>query len=134
MQPSGWTKMASRRRLMRHKTSTDIDTFGPDPSRAKSPDALDRWMLSLLQRGFGRAPVGFVLWDGTQTSPPEGPVAGRLLVKDRRTLVSLLLDPELNFGEAYTTGRLEVLGDLPSMLEETYRAWEKDGRSARPAP
>ena len=119
---------------MNHKASTELQTLERESSRNGHPRALDRWMLSLLQRGFGRAPVGFVLWDGTQTSPPEGPVAGRLLVKDRRTLVSLLLDPELNFGEAYTTGRLEVLGDLPSMLEETYRAWEKDGRSARPAP
>jgi len=114
---------------MRHKTSTDIDTLIPDPSRAKSPSALDRWMLSLLQRGFGTAPVGFALWDGTQTSPPEGPTAGRLLIKDRRTMVGLLLDPELNFGEAYASGRLEVLGDLPRLLEETYRAWEKEGRS-----
>ena len=116
---------------MRHKTSTDIDTLIPDPSRAKSPSALDRWMLSLLQRGFGTAPVGFALWDGTQTSPPEGPTAGRLLVKDRRTMVGLLLDPELNFGEAYASGRLEVLGDLARLLEETYRAWEKEGRSGR---
>ena len=74
---------------MRHKTSTDIDTFIPDPSRARSPNALDRWMLSLIQRGFGTAPVGFVLWDGTQTSPREGPTVGRLLIKDRRTMVGL---------------------------------------------
>jgi cyclopropane-fatty-acyl-phospholipid synthase len=119
---------------MNHKTSTDIDTFVPDPSRAGSPSALDRWMLSLLQRGFGTAPVGFVLWDGTQSSPPGGSTIGRLLVKDRRTMVSLLLDPELNFGEAYTSGRLEVLGDLPHLLEETYRAWEREGRSRRRAP
>jgi len=117
---------------MRHKASTDIDTFVPEPSRAKSPGALDRWMLSLLQRGFGTAPVGFVLWDGTQTSPPGGSTIGRLLVKDRRTMVDLLLDPELNFGEAYTSGQLEVLGDLARMLEGTYRAWEKEGRSSRP--
>jgi cyclopropane-fatty-acyl-phospholipid synthase len=113
---------------MRQKTSTDIDTLVSEP-RAKSPTAIDRWMLSLLQRGFGTAPVGFALWDGTQTSPPHGSSAGRLLVRDRRTLVGLLLDPELNFGEAYASGRLEVLGDLPELLEETYRAWEKEGRN-----
>ena len=46
-------------------------------------------------------------------------------------MVGLLLDPELNFGEAYASGRLEVLGDLARLLEETYRAWEKEGRSGR---
>src|SRR3989442_6579305 len=118
---------------MRQNSSPAPDTALPEPSRTGSPRALDRWMLSLLQRGFGTAPVGFVLWDGTQSSPPDGPTAGRMLVKARRTLVGLLLDPELNFGEAYSSGRLEVLGDLPSMLEQTYRAWEKDGRRARRA-
>ena len=113
---------------MRQKTSTDVDTLVSE-QRAKSPTAIDRWMLSLLQRGFGTAPVGFALWDGTQTSPPHGSSAGRLLVRDRRTLVGLLLDPELNFGEAYASGRLEVLGDLPELLEETYRAWEREGRN-----
>jgi cyclopropane-fatty-acyl-phospholipid synthase len=117
---------------MRQKASTDIDTLVSEPTRAKSPNALDRWMLSMLQLGFGTAPVGFALWDGTQTSPPHGSPAGRLVVKDRRTLVGLLLDPELNFGEAYASGRLDVLGDLSHLLEETYRAWEKEGRSEHP--
>jgi cyclopropane-fatty-acyl-phospholipid synthase len=117
---------------MSQKASTDIDTLVPEPSKVGNPYALDRWMLSLLQRGFGTAPVSFALWDGTQSSPPEGPVAGRIVVKDRRTLVGLLLDPEMNFGEAYSSGRLDVLGDLPSLLELTYRAWEKEGRSERP--
>src|SRR5439155_12977025 len=116
---------------MSQNSSTDTDSAVPEPSRAKSPGALDRWLLSLLQRGFGTAPVGFVLWDGTQSSPPEGPTAGRLLVKDRRTLVGLLVDPELNFGEAYSSGRLDVLGDLASLLEQTYRAWEKEGRNGK---
>ena len=63
---------------MRQNSSTDIDTAVPEPSQASAPRAVDRWMLSLLQRGFGTAPVGFVLWDGTQSSPPDGPTAGRL--------------------------------------------------------
>jgi len=119
---------------MRHKASTDFDTLASAPSRAVSPpSALDRWMLSLIQRGFGTAPVGFALWDGTQTSPPREPAVGRLLVKDRPTLVGLILDPEMNFGDAYSSGRLEVLGDLPSMLEHTYRAWEQEGRDGQAA-
>jgi cyclopropane-fatty-acyl-phospholipid synthase len=117
---------------MRQKASTDIDNLVSEPSRTRSPNALDRWMLSRLQRGFGTAPVGFALWDGTQTSPPHGSPAGRIVVKDRRTLVGLLLDPELNFGEAYASGRLDVLGDLALLLEETYRAWEMEGRSEHP--
>jgi cyclopropane-fatty-acyl-phospholipid synthase len=116
---------------MPHKASTNFDTLASETSRPGNPNALDRWMLSLLQRGFGTAPVGFTLWDGTQSTPPTEPVEGRLLVKDRRTLLGLILDPELNFGEAYSSGRLDVLGDLPSLLEQTYRAWEREGRDGR---
>jgi cyclopropane-fatty-acyl-phospholipid synthase len=117
---------------MSQKASTDIDTLVPEPSKVGTPHALDRWMLSLLQRGFGTAPVSFALWDGTQTSPPHGSALGRIVVKDRRTLAGLLLDPEMNFGEAYASGRLDVLGDLAHLLEETYRAWEREGRSEHP--
>jgi hypothetical protein len=50
-----------RRYPMRQNSSTDIDTALPEPSQASPPRAFDRWMLSLLQLGFGTAPVGFVL-------------------------------------------------------------------------
>ena len=118
--------------MMNHKTSPDFGSL-ENAHPASSPNALDRWMLSLLQRGFGTAPVGFALWDGTQSAPPTEPIVGRLLVKDRATLLGLMLDPELNFGEAYSSGRLEVLGDLPSLLEHTYRAWEQEGRDGAAA-
>jgi len=79
--------------------------------RARPAAAFDRWFLSLLHKALGDAPVRLVLWDGTEHRSPARPVA-TLRVRDRKTLVGMLLDPDLNVGDAYASGRLEVEGDL----------------------
>jgi cyclopropane-fatty-acyl-phospholipid synthase len=43
-------------------------------------------------------------------------------IRDRRTLLGLVLRPELEFGEAYTDGRIEVQGDLTQLFDATNRA------------
>src|SRR5262249_28831825 len=47
-----------------------------------------------------------------------------VFVADRRTLLALALDPEREFGDAYSEGRVEVAGDLIGFLEALYRALE----------
>src|SRR6185503_15998687 len=88
--------------------------------------AFDRWLLALLHASLGDAPVRLVLWDGTDHLPPARPVA-TLRVKDRRTLLGMILDPDLNVGEAYASGRLEVEGDLVAVNEVVFRALQHGG-------
>jgi len=71
--------------------------------RARPAAAFDRWLLSLLHKALGDAPVRLVLWDGTEHRSPARPVA-TLRVRDRKTLVGMLLDPDLNVGDAYASG------------------------------
>jgi cyclopropane-fatty-acyl-phospholipid synthase len=91
--------------------------------------AFDRWLLALLHTSLGDAPVRLVLWDGTDHLPPARPVA-TLRVKDRRTLLGMILDPDLNVGEAYASGRLEVEGDLVAVNEVVFRALQHGGYAA----
>src|SRR6185295_6116540 len=44
------------------------------------------------------------------------------LFKNRPAILSWVWNPELNFGEAYVSGAVEVSGDLVIALEEIYRA------------
>src|SRR5262249_797731 len=44
-----------------------------------------------------------------------------LTVRDDRTLLGLMLNPEIEFGEAYTDGRIKLEGDLPGFLEALFR-------------
>jgi len=92
--------------------------------RTPSWNALDAWLLRLLQRAFGTAPVRFALCDGPRAEPARAP-RGTLVIRDRNTLLGLLLDPELNFGEAYMRGTLEARGDLVSIIEAAYDRWQR---------
>ena len=47
---------------------------------------------------------------------------GTILFKNRRALFSWVWDPDLNFGEAYMFGAVEIRGDLVPVLEHIYRA------------
>jgi cyclopropane-fatty-acyl-phospholipid synthase len=96
---------------------------------ARPARAFDRWLLSLLHTSLGDAPVRLVLWDGTDHLPPARPVA-TLQVRDRKTLIGMLLDPDLNVGEAYASGRLEVEGDLVAVNEVVFRALQQGGYAA----
>jgi cyclopropane-fatty-acyl-phospholipid synthase len=107
--------------------------FGPldEHLRTRPAQALDRWLLSLLRKSLGDAPVRIVLWDGTEHRPAAPPIA-TLLVRDRKTIIAVLLDPDLNFGEAYASGRIEVQGDLVALNEEVFRALQHRGYTAVP--
>jgi cyclopropane-fatty-acyl-phospholipid synthase len=82
---------------------------------------LDRFGLSLIQRGVGSAPIRFMLWDGFTLDPPGSAVATVRLFS-RRALLCCVCDPQLYFGEAYVAGSLQVEGNLVALLEAIYRA------------
>jgi cyclopropane-fatty-acyl-phospholipid synthase len=93
---------------------------------------LDRWALGRIRRVVAGAPLGFGLWDGFELRPPGVAPVATILVKNRQALYSWLWDPQLNFGEAYMSGAVEVNGDLEAMLVEVYRALVAAGSKPRP--
>jgi cyclopropane-fatty-acyl-phospholipid synthase len=70
---------------------------------------------------MGNPPVRMRLWDEHQAVPPACVPLGELQIRDRGALYRLARYPELEFGELYSRGRLEVVGDLPLFLESVYR-------------
>ena len=84
---------------------------------------LDRWLLRQVSALVGHPPFIASLWDGVEyMHQSELPVVAHLKFKDRGALYWLLLDPELHFGDLYSTGRLEVEGDLQVFLETAFRS------------
>lgn len=92
-------------------------------ARRQSPSgSFDAAVVSLLLRGFKGVPVGFVLWDGTRLPADlKRPVAW-LHVHDRQALMRIALNPDLEIGELYSAGRLDVDGSLVELAEAVYRA------------
>src|SRR5690242_2714768 len=76
---------------------------------------LETTLLRLLRKGIGPAPVrlrisGIDEECNSELRLPEVSIA------DRRTALMLLLNPDLEFGDAYSDGRIEVAGDLIKTL------------------
>lgn len=90
---------------------------------------VDRWLLAPLQRRLGTASVRIVLWDGTSLYRSAAPPIATVEIRDRATLLGLLWNRDLTFGEGYSSGRLDVEGDLVALLEAIYRTSEM--RAAR---
>jgi len=83
---------------------------------------LDRWALARIRQTVQTAAVRFRLWDGFEVPSTAGAPVATIVIKNRRALFSWVWDPELNFGEAYMFGAVEIRGDLVAMFSEVYRA------------
>ena len=107
---------------------------------------VERRLARRLLRAIGSPPVGLVLWNGEEIAEsnrsrhtpcadvPHTACAGyvaRILFRDRAAFWKVLLDPNFQFGEAYAEGRVEVDGDLVSLLETIYRSRAAASRSGR---
>ena len=106
---------------MKAGIATGHQFFSSDVVQAGST-ILDRWALGRIQRTVASAPLGFVLWDGFELTSKAGSPIATIIFKNRRALFSWVWDPDLNFGEAFMFGAVEVRGDLLGMLETVYRA------------
>ena len=82
----------------------------------------DKWLVRQLLDAVGNPPVCIVLWDGQQVGPSGGKVMARVHICDRIALLKLLLNPDLQFGELYMSGQVEVVGDLTACMEAMNRA------------
>jgi cyclopropane-fatty-acyl-phospholipid synthase len=89
--------------------------------------APERWLARQLLRAVGDPPVTLVLWDGSEVRV-SADAGSRLVFRDRSALHRLLRFPDLEFGELYSAGRLEVEGDLVGFLETVYRALSSQRR------
>jgi cyclopropane-fatty-acyl-phospholipid synthase len=80
---------------------------------------LDRWLVQKMLQVAGNPPLRICLWDGREVISCAEPVA-TLTIHDRAALLKLIIDSELHFGDLYSSGRVEVDGDLVRFLEVVY--------------
>jgi cyclopropane-fatty-acyl-phospholipid synthase len=82
----------------------------------------DRVLLSAVQKAAGPASIRLALGtpDNSVTSLPSA--VPTVWIKDRSTLLALARNPQVNFGDLYSDGRVEVEGDLLGLIERVYQA------------
>jgi cyclopropane-fatty-acyl-phospholipid synthase len=93
--------------------------FNDSEATRHEPTALDRWLIKQITSKLGPSPVRIMLWDEADVPPREGGVNLRVL--DRKALWQLVVNPDLHFGDLYSAGRIQVRGDLLTLLLEAYR-------------
>jgi cyclopropane-fatty-acyl-phospholipid synthase len=97
---------------------------------------IDRWLLRTLLQGVGSPRISAALWDGKDVVVgTDAPF--RMIIHNRATLLRLLVNPLLYFGDDYSAGNVEVEGGLVPFLENVYRAMARPGevrRRSRRAP
>jgi len=85
----------------------------------------EKWLVKKIQRSIGHAPVRMVLGRDDEIPLPGVDSKPRVIIRDRKALLRMLLDPEVGFGDSYMEGRVEVNGDLVRCLEEVFRSMHK---------
>lgn len=81
---------------------------------------IEKMLLSLLLAGLGNPPIRIVLWNGEEIAPAGKKPAASLVIRSRKSLFRLLINPALNFGDDYTNGSIDVEGNLIHFCEAVY--------------
>lgn len=87
-----------------------------------APRSMEGRMLARLMEKLGSPPLEFVLWNGERVVSGDAPPVARLTIDSRGTLLGLVTDAQVRFGDAYSDGRIDIEGDLVRVIEEVYRA------------
>src|SRR5579863_4433179 len=98
--------------------SDEAAAMGPEPGRS-----LDARLVRRLLAALGNPPIEFQLaWTGERIAGSGGAPVARLRIADRPTLLSVVSDPRVRFGDAYSAGKVEIEGDLVELLNIIYRS------------
>ena len=101
----------------------------PAPAFSEGKRA-DRWLLSRLLASLGSPPVELAIRNGARVV--MGTPVARVTFDSRATMLWVLADVPLRFGDAYSDGTVTVDGDLVSLLETVYQAGRRSGGERDP--
>jgi cyclopropane-fatty-acyl-phospholipid synthase len=85
----------------------------------------DQWLVNKLLQWIGNPPIAFVLWNNKEIASPDTRPRTRILITSRYALYKLLLNPELNFGDLYSSGTVDIDGNLQDCLTSIYHTFGK---------
>ncbi|MCG5541886.1 MULTISPECIES: SAM-dependent methyltransferase [unclassified Halorhodospira] len=89
--------------------------------------APERWLTRRLYELVGSPALEVRLWDGSSVGSGDSTLAVEIM--DRGALYELLRNPNLAYGDLYSTGRIEVHGELKEVMNILVRAAnEHEGR------
>lgn len=98
------------------------DTF--TPSGKGRVTVLDRWLINQVADMIGHPPLKVMLW-GAETihiGDRQAEYIPAVTLSDRGILWRMMIDPEMQFGDLYSSGRIKFDGDLAGFLTIIFRS------------
>ena len=93
-------------------------------ARERQGSSLDARLVRRLMTALKDPPIEFVLtWTGERIAGHGAAPVAHIRIADRASLLRLMSNPRVQFGEGYSAGRIEVEGDLIKLLEIIYRGF-----------
>jgi cyclopropane-fatty-acyl-phospholipid synthase len=103
----------------------------PAAEQGQPARSLDARLVRRLLEALGNPPLEFHLrWTGERVAVPGSAPTARVRIADRKTLIGIIADPKVRFGDAYSQGTVEVEGDLVDVIGVIYRAAAQGNRGA----
>ncbi len=93
--------------------------------------AVEKWLLHIMLDLLGNPPLQFILWNGEKVFSNDAKPVAQVIIRDRKTLFRLFMNPNLYFGDAYSKGSIQVEGNLVEFLEAVYTAVSKSSQLNR---
>lgn len=110
-------------------TQQDVSSYSRSVFSGKNVTAMDRWVGRKLMQLIGSPALCLRLWNNEELISPENAL-GTLHFHDRGSLYRVITNPDLNFGDLYSAGRITLDGNLVGSMEEVYRSMQRVSRSS----
>ncbi len=81
---------------------------------------LDRWFVNQILEMVGYPELTVILWDGKEFYSRGEQNVPTMTISDRACLFRLLVNPEINFGDLYSNGRIQFEGDLAAFISDVF--------------
>ncbi len=81
---------------------------------------IDRWLTRKMVDVVGNPPVRIYLWDNIEATPPVDNPMAILQYNNRSALLKTISNPELHWGDLYTSGEVDFEGDLAEFMATIY--------------
>jgi cyclopropane-fatty-acyl-phospholipid synthase len=111
---------------------TLLATGSHTASKTRSPthsgfSRIDHWLMQRIYDSVGCPLIRLRLGNTVEIATPATDPIATIVIHDRKTLLDLLIDAEMGFGEGYSDGRILVEGDIVATLEAVYRSISMHG-------
>lgn len=125
------TSRSTERSRVTHSPSDSSMAQGQrSPPSSTFGAKLARHLILRILRSTGDPAIAIELWNGDTISSYDPPPPLRVVIHEPWTLLRLMLDAELHFGEEYSAGRLSIQGDFVEFLAELNHGLDRKPRKS----